>query len=783
MKLSKSATTSSSLLSKWGGGALAATAIAAALYFWPSSSPDQISGVINDYAAVTEVGEDFVNVDDPSAFSPGDWVLVIQMKGADVNETESTTYGDLSDPANAGGYEFIRLRDVQGNSLVFMVDLCKDYDVLGQVQVVRVPEYGEVEVVGELTPEPWNGQTGGVLVLWATDVVYLNDDIDAEGAGFIGGEFNGSSKNGGLVYGCQVSSGEGGFKGEGIASTAANGCRGKAANGGGGGNEHNGGGGGGSNYGTGGQGGHGWQGGTPGSDLDKGGRGGVSLAPIYASDPNRIILGGGGGGGHQNNGASIPAGDGGGIVFLVSPRVEVGTTVSILAGGEDAQDVHVNDGTSGGGGGGSLVLDVDSWVGAAQLTVDVSGGNGADLYTASQHGPGGGGGGGVIVTTQALPGDLITNLDGGEAGVFYSSSGSSNMHHNTTHGATPGTAGAVRTIVSLRSCSHPPTIDLDGEETGQDYQTECIVGISSPAISSGTHTAISDPDDVELVGAVIELINPLNGTDEGLVLTMSAPDLAALGITATPGVDEHTITLSGLASLADYTTVIQSIVYSNQAGSPDLSDRLVEVSVDDGGAWSNVAQTVISMSAPSFPVEWLSFEAKWEGQNASLSWATGSESQSDYFSVERSTDAVAFTQVGTVAAQGNSTTRSDYQFTDPAAGNNATLYYRLRQVDIDGAFSYSNTVELSSPGAGSQWQLSVYPNPANDIINVEYSGPQTSTGTTVRVMDLQGRTIQTIALPAPGAAVQVNVSGWPAGTYLLTVGEGGQSVSKRLVKQ
>lgn len=755
--------------------------LAAALYFFSMSSVDLISGVINEYAAVTHLDVDKVAVSDASAFSSGDRVLLIQMQGATISEAEDATYGDINNYGSAGQYEFARVSSISGDTLRFEQIICRDFEVSGNLQVVRVPEYEEVELSGPLTAPAWNGQTGGIVVLWANGTVFLNDDIEVSGAGFLGGEFNGSSSSAGLIYGCSVSSGRGGFKGQGIASPSVDGCRGKAANGGGGGNDHNGGGGGGSNYGAGGLGGHGWKSGTPGSDTDKGGRGGVAMADWYASSSNRVFLGGGGGGGHQNNGASIPAGDGGGIVFLIADQVEVQSTVTIDASGEDAQDVTVNDGASGGGGGGSIFLQVNTWTNAHQLTLDAAGGDGADLYTASQHGPGGGGGGGVIITASPLPGSITTTLSGGAAGTFFSSSGSSNMHHNSSHGATAGTDGAVISDAILRICTAPPQLDLDGSTSGHDYETNCYPGVTTPAIGANNQVNIND-DSTTIYAATVSLINPMDGSEEALSIEVTPATLAGYGITATVAPDGHSVSLTGASSLAHYETVLAAILYSNSASSPDMSDRLLEVQVEDGGSWSNVAQTTIVMMDPaSLPVEWGAMSARWDNGSAVLQWETLTESNNDFFVVERSEDGRLFQPAGQVEAEGSSQVPLNYAFTDREAMPSNTYFYRLRQVDIDGQYAYSRLVELAPVDGMATIELRIFPNPASDQVTISWQ--QSALSASLEVMDLQGRRLHQSAIRTSTGESRLDISAWPAGTYLVRMRSDGQIESRKLIKR
>ncbi len=125
---------------------------------------------------------------------------------------------------------------------------------------------------------------------------------------------------------------------------------------------------------------------------------------------------------------------------------------------------------------------------------------------------------------------------------------------------------------------------------------------------------------------------------------------------------------------------------------------------------TNVENNPLTGVAP-LPVELVQFTATKQGAVARLDWATASEKNSAYFSVQRSADGRSFTDIGRVAAQGNSRRRHDYTLLDsaPLAGLN---YYRLRQVDQDGKFAYSPVLSLRFEAAGGKPALLAYPNPA-----------------------------------------------------------------------
>ncbi|TAE48102.1 MAG: T9SS C-terminal target domain-containing protein [Bacteroidetes bacterium] len=743
-----------------------------------------ISGIVNTYARVTAIGTQSVTLQSSSGFSVGDKVLLIQMKGATISTANDSTYGNITGYGNAGNYEFATVTAKSGRTLTFSRTLCRSYTSSDVVQLIRIPVYtGDVRVTNTLTAKSWDGTTGGVLAIEVQGKLTLAADINLQGTGFRGGEFNGSATSGGLDYYCDVNSGKGGVKGEGAVELAQAGCRGKLATGGGGGNDHNGGGGGGGNYGSGGIGGHGWLSNTPGqlSDLYKGGRGGMALNTLYDAGTPKLFLGGGGGGGHQNNGASIPAGDGAGIAIIIAQTLEVTVARSIKAGAQDATDVTVNDGAGGGGGGGAILLDIGSFIRPNLLTLDVSGGDGASVITSDQHGPGGGGGGGYINSTSALPSGLVINISGGDPGLFITTN-TSNPYRNTSHGATYGAPGAIVENLILQTCSAPPLLDLDNNSASTNFSISYTTGTAPQSIAVFNKVSITDQDDVNMTYAEITLSNPFNGSNEGLALTVPESTITGLGLNVTFSVDSLVAYFSGEAAINTYRQAIAYIGYRNRAAGANLTTRIINVKVDDGGAYSNIPQVSVLMIAGNFPVEWLSFEAESQGSNARLSWATASELNSDFFIVERSVDGQTFEMRGKVQAAGTTQERSDYDYTDAnvRSAGGASVYYRLKQVDIDGTFSYSSLVELKLPESGKA-TLSVYPNPARESATLRV--PVSKTGTwTLRVLSLAGQEMHREPIGEVDEFV-LSVASLTPGTYIVQISDGRETLSQKLVVQ
>jgi hypothetical protein len=117
----------------------------------------------------------------------------------------------------------------------------------------------------------------------------------------------------------------------------------------------------------------------------------------------------------------------------------------------------------------------------------------------------------------------------------------------------------------------------------------------------------------------------------------------------------------------------------------------------------------------NFPVEMLSFDAKAEDNGqALLEWSTASETNNQYFEVQWSDNASDFSPIGQVGGAGTTQEQQNYSFRTPMTS--LTNYYRLKQVDFDGQFTYSKVVELQLNAETSAYQL--VPNPAQGVVNI-----------------------------------------------------------------
>lgn len=464
------------------------------------------TSILNDYTTLTSnassgtntlnVASSALNAAIATPLAPGDLIFIIQMQGATMTSANDTTYGSLVSYGNCGNFEFLEVADVPSSTQITTAcQLKNNYTSAGRTQVVRVPRLTTLTVGsgGSMTCPPWNGSTGGVLILEVVNGITVNTGgtISATGKGFRGGQNAGENNT---DYGVQnyvsALSNYGAEKGEGIGGNVSDYdgmsgryCKGAPLNGGGGANAHNAGGGGGGNCGN-----LGWTGrgvpsvstaswasawnleyvGFASSNSSGGGKGGYSFSDnnqnaltqgptnlIWGGDSRRenggrgghpldystgkIFMGGGGGAGDQNNNYGGAGGNGGGIIYLLCYSTISGSG-QINSNGDNGISTNSSgtDGAGGGGAGGTIFLDATGLI--SGVTANANGGNGGNqsvgIFVAEAEGPGGGGGGGYIASSSGV---ITQNANGGVNGTTNASS----LSEFTPNGATKGGAGMI----------------------------------------------------------------------------------------------------------------------------------------------------------------------------------------------------------------------------------------------------------------------------------------------------------------------------------------------------
>ncbi len=175
------------------------------------------------------------------------------------------------------------------------------------------------------------------------------------------------------------------------------------------------------------------------------------------------------------------------------------------------------------------------------------------------------------------------------------------------------------------------------------------------------------------------------------------------------------------------------------------------------------------------PVKLVAFDAKRQGNNTLVTWATADETNNAGFEVQVSSDARTFRKLAFVNSySNNSTAYQTYSYTDIEANKSGVRYYRLRQVDLDGKESYSpvRAVSFATASAGAV-AINVYPNPSTsaDQPTLVVQSPVAGLGH-LQVMDLTGRTIVSRDITTVAGVTEVAVPGsseLSAGIYMVKV--------------
>jgi len=183
------------------------------------------------------------------------------------------------------------------------------------------------------------------------------------------------------------------------------------------------------------------------------------------------------------------------------------------------------------------------------------------------------------------------------------------------------------------------------------------------------------------------------------------------------------------------------------------------------------------------PIELVSFAAQVnERREVDLAWITASEINNDYFTVERSQDLMHFETVLTRAGAGNSNQLLHYADVDPNP-HEGVSYYRLKQTDYDGSFSYSPPISVNLSGE-DVFRVTVFPNPATaDNVHVSISGI-TGPSAIIKITDMAGRTrsVQQIATGGMDAMLyKLPAEQLAAGIYVITVSNGPHEATAKVV--
>lgn len=177
------------------------------------------------------------------------------------------------------------------------------------------------------------------------------------------------------------------------------------------------------------------------------------------------------------------------------------------------------------------------------------------------------------------------------------------------------------------------------------------------------------------------------------------------------------------------------------------------------------------------PVTWLSVNGQMQNGNAIIKWATATESNTDKFEIEHSTDGINYIKAGTKTAAGNSSTTKQYEFVhpSPASGKN---FYRIKQIDLDGRFTYSSIIVLHNSNARTS--LIIAPNPVQNEATLYCNEPGSKI---IQLYSMNGALLYTQKINGENNRLVINMTSMSRGPYFLRLTTVNGMETYKIIKQ
>jgi hypothetical protein len=326
-------------------------------------------------------------------------------------------------------------------------------------------------------------------------------------------------------------------------------------------------------------------------------------------------------------------------------------------------------------------------------------------------------------------------------GMFSIPGSSDNLHITTNYSQNTSYTTVVISFTAMTTNLFLRIGDIDkNDATSTTYFDRVTVtgsnGTTSFNPSITKYDAVTDPNFLVISGNTAQ-VNTTSGQG---------------GNTNTDATDQR-----GTVDIDFGSTVLNSvtIVYDNAPGANNNPSNQA------------IAIGLVSFNQSTLPVQLTDFSGFRKNNDVELNWKTAQEFNSAYFDVERNTGTL-WEKIGSVAAAGFSSSEQEYRFTDSNPRGNLLLY-RLRQVDQDNHFKYSNVVRIST--ASAQTDLQVYPNPFRDQLSVGFNSaaPQSLS---ILITDLSGKTVHSYIRQVVTGNNNIHLTGLaqlPKGIYHLLI--------------
>ncbi|MDP4115492.1 MAG: T9SS type A sorting domain-containing protein [Bacteroidota bacterium] len=196
---------------------------------------------------------------------------------------------------------------------------------------------------------------------------------------------------------------------------------------------------------------------------------------------------------------------------------------------------------------------------------------------------------------------------------------------------------------------------------------------------------------------------------------------------------------------------------------------------------TNSVNHINTLADSPLPVELTSFTSKLKGSSIILNWKTATEIKNYGFTVERKTEKTEWLKIGFVKGNGNSNSPKEYTFNDKPFGE-SKYQYRLKQIDIDGKFTYYNSIEVTMVPINYSIEQN-YPNPFNPSTSIRFQLPKESR-VNLKIYNMLGQEVAVLineTMEAGFKYVKFDASKLSSGTYLYRIEAGEFTQTKKMV--
>lgn len=339
-----------------------------------------------------------------------------------------------------------------------------------------------------------------------------------------------------------------------------------------------------------------------------------------------------------------------------------------------------------------------------------------------------------------------------------------------------GTGSAVSVTNLLPSTTYYLTVfEYNGTGTLQRYLTSSVLattGATSAAPTVAASSAVASTTSNSMT------LNWISGNGEGRMVVvkkgsnvMASP--ASLSVYPANAIFKNGSQIA-LDEYVVYAGTGSNVTVTGLTAGDMYYYKVFEYNGSAAPVYNTSAVLSGSAATGTLPVTWLYFNATQKSDRVALAWGTSAEMNSAYFIVERSINGVDFKEAGRVEARNNSVVDQHYSFNDVVTAEQK-LYYRLKQTDKDGTYNYSKIVSVQTT---EKTTARIQPNPVQNSFRVQL--PDNTQNAVLSIFNAAGVIVhkQTI-----NNMQQVNVQQLSAGVYYLSIQQGNNKYSLKMVKQ